>query len=47
MGLAIANPSRALEKSDIDGAISIIKSAVADIPTIVKKDMCEPIRIQD
>ena len=31
----------ALEACDIDKALSIIKSAIADLPTIVKKDMCE------
>ena len=41
MGLAIDNLCDALEACDIDKALSIIKSAIADLPTIVKKDMCE------
>lgn len=41
MGLAIDNLSDALNVHDVDKALSIIKSAIADLPTIVKKDMCE------
>ncbi len=31
----------ALELHDLDQALNIIKSAIADLPTVVKKDMCE------
>ena len=41
LGLAIDNLCDALEARNIDRALSIIKSAIADLPTIVKKDMCE------
>ena len=41
LGLAIDNLCDALESHDIDHALAIIKSAIADLPTIVKKDMCE------
>ena len=41
MGLAIDNLCDALEACDIDRTLTIIKSAIADLPTIVKKDMCE------
>ena len=41
LGLAIDNLSDALKVDDVDKALSIIKSAIADLPTIVKKDMCE------
>ena len=41
LGLAIDNLCDALEAHDVDKALSIIKSAIADLPTIVKKDMCE------
>ncbi len=41
LGLAIDNLCDALESHNIDQALSIIKSAIADLPTIVKKDMCE------
>ncbi|MBR0032486.1 MAG: AAA family ATPase [Treponema sp.] len=41
LGLAIDNLSDALKVHDVDKALSIIKSAIADLPTIVKKDMCE------
>ena len=41
LGLAIANLCDALETHNIDLALSIIKTAIADLPTIVKKDMCE------
>ena len=41
MGLAIDNLCDALEAGDIDKALSIVKAAIADLPTVVKKDMCE------
>lgn len=41
MGLAIDNICNALEKKDVDQVLSIIKAAIADLPTVVKKDMCE------
>ncbi|HBB14463.1 MAG TPA: AAA family ATPase [Treponema sp.] len=41
LGLAIDNLCDALESHNINQALSIIKSAIADLPTIVKKDMCE------
>ena len=41
LGLAIDNLCDALEAHDVDKALSIIKSAIADLPTIVKKDICE------
>ncbi|MBR6296867.1 MAG: AAA family ATPase [Treponema sp.] len=41
LGLAIDNLCDALEAHNIDRVLSIIKSAIADLPTIVKKDMCE------
>lgn len=41
LGLAIANINKALASHNIDLVLSIIKSAIADLPTIVKKDMCE------
>jgi len=41
LGLAIDNLCDALNAHDVDKALSIIKSAIADLPTIVKKDMCE------
>ncbi|MBQ1833700.1 MAG: AAA family ATPase, partial [Treponema sp.] len=41
MGLAIDNLCDALDSRDVDKTLSIIKSAIADLPTIVKKDMCE------
>ncbi len=40
LGLAIDNLCYALSEHDVDKALSIIKSAIADLPTIVKKDMC-------
>ena len=39
--LAVSNICDALNLKDIDKALSIIKAAIADLPTIVKKDMCE------
>ncbi|MBO6218806.1 MAG: AAA family ATPase [Treponema sp.] len=41
LGLAIGNLCDALELHDLDQALNIIKSAIADLPTVVKKDMCE------
>ena len=41
IGLEINNLRVALRNNNIDKALSIIKSAIADLPTIVKKDMCE------
>lgn len=41
MGLAIDNICGAIESHDIDRILSIIKAAIADLPTVVKKDMCE------
>lgn len=41
LGLAIENLRDALEERNIDKALSVIQSAIADLPTIVKKDMCE------
>ena len=40
-GLEITNMRRALRNNDIDKVLSIIKAAIADLPTVVKKDMCE------
>ena len=41
MGLAVDNICDALENKDVDKVLSIIKAAIADLPTVVKKDMCE------
>ena len=41
MGLEIGNMKIALKNRNIDKVLSIIKSAIADLPTIVKKEMCE------
>lgn len=41
LGLAIDNLCDALKARDMDKALSVIQSAIADLPTIVKKDMCE------
>ncbi len=41
LGLAIDNLCDAINACNIDHALSIIKAAIADLPTIVKKDMCE------
>lgn len=41
MGLEINNMKQALKNKDIDKLLSIIKAAIADLPTVVKKDMCE------
>lgn len=41
MGLEINNMKQALKNKDVDKVLSIIKAAIADLPTVVKKDMCE------
>ena len=41
IGLEINNLRVALRDKNIDHALNIIKSAIADLPTVVKKDMCE------
>lgn len=41
MGLEISNIKNAIRQKDADKVLSIIKAAVADLPTIVKKDICE------
>lgn len=41
MGLEIGNMKIALRNRNIDKVLSIVKSAIADLPTIVKKEMCE------
>ena len=41
MGLAVDNICDALEDKDVDKVLSIIKAAIADLPTVVKKDMYE------
>lgn len=41
IGLEINNLRIALRNKNIDLSLSIIKSAIADLPTIVKKEMCE------
>ena len=41
IGLEINNLRVALRSNNVDRALSLIKSAIADLPTIVKKDMCE------
>jgi len=41
MGLAIDNMRIALRNRDVDKALAIIQAAIADLPTVVKKDMCE------
>ena len=41
MGLEINNMKQALKNKDVDRVLTIIKSAIADLPTVVKKDMCE------
>ena len=41
MGLAVDGIIDALLTHDIDKLLSIIKAAIADLPTVVKKDMCE------
>lgn len=41
MGLAIDNLCDAIEARDTDKMLGMIQAAIADLPTIVKKDMCE------
>ncbi|MCR5290551.1 MAG: ATP-binding protein [Treponema sp.] len=41
MGLEVNNIRQALKNKDIDRVLSIIKASIADLPTVVKKDMCE------
>ena len=41
LGMEITNIKRALRSNDIDKVLSIIKAAIADLPTVVKKEMCE------
>ncbi len=41
IGLEITNLRVALRNRNIDKALSIIKAAIADLPTIVRKDQCE------
>ena len=41
LGLEITNLRLALRNAEIDKILSILKAAIADLPTIVKKEMCE------
>ncbi len=41
LGLAIDNLRDNMRKNDIDGALSIIQAAIADLPTVIQKNMCE------
>ena len=41
LGLEITNLKIALRNKNIDKVLSIIKAAIADLPTVVKKNMCE------
>ena len=41
IGLEINNLRIALRNHDIDRVFSIIKAAIADLPTVVKKEICE------
>ena len=41
IGLEINNLKNAIKNKNIDQILSIIKAAIADLPTVVKKDMCE------
>ena len=41
IGLEINNLRNAINNKNIDQIFNIIKSAIADLPTVVKKDMCE------
>ncbi len=41
MGLEISNLKNAIRNKDIERICLILKAAVADLPTIVKKDICE------
>ena len=41
MGLEISSLKDAIRLKDVDRIFSLIKAAVADLPTIVQKDICE------
>ena len=41
LGLTVSNICDALNLNDLDKTLSIIKAAIADLPSVVKKDMCE------
>ena len=41
IGLEINNMKIALRNKNVDRVLAIIKSAIADLPTVVKKNMCE------
>ena len=41
VGLEINNLRIALKNCNIDKVLSIVKAAIADLPTVVKKNMCE------
>ena len=41
LGLAIDNLRNALRDKNIDRALGIIQAAIADLPTVVQKNMCE------
>ncbi|MBP3773716.1 MAG: AAA family ATPase [Treponema sp.] len=41
IGLEINNLRVALRDRNLDRALNIIKASIADLPTVVKKDMCE------
>lgn len=41
MGLEISNLKDAIRLKDVDRIFTLIKAAVADLPTIVQKDICE------
>ena len=41
IGLEINNMKIALRNKNVDKVLAIIKSAIADLPTVVKKNMCE------
>lgn len=41
LGFAIDSLTEALNLHDVDTALRIVKAAIADLPTVVKKDMCE------
>lgn len=41
LGLAMFNIVKAFRKNDIESVLKMLSSAIADLPTIVKKDQCE------
>ncbi|MDD6840377.1 MAG: AAA family ATPase, partial [Spirochaetales bacterium] len=41
MGMEVKNIQKAIISNDVDGLMTIISSLVADIPTMIKKDMYE------